>query len=180
MAKVDIWMPIYIGDYIADTMRLSTEQHGAYLLMLMEQWMSGPLPDDDDELAAITRMPIDKWLSIREKMARFYVVDGGTWTQLRLESEKMAAEKRRDAASNNGKKGGRPRKSETQKKPIGKPVGKPIGEPAGEPSSKAKRNPRKSSSPSPSPTQPKDIPTKTELPTEVDPVTGEILSWGAA
>ena len=150
MPKVDVWMPIYIGDYIADTMRLTTEQHGAYLLMLMEQWMTGPLPDDNEELAAITKMGLDRWISIRPKLSRFFVIEGGTWTQMRLQREKEIAEGRRESASKNGKKGGRPKAKnnprvnpqETGSLTTGKPTGNP------------KRNPQKTSSPSPSPIEP--------------------------
>ena len=47
-------MPVYIGDYLADTMHLSTEQHGAHLLLLFHLWRRGILHDDDVVPAQIT------------------------------------------------------------------------------------------------------------------------------
>jgi uncharacterized protein YdaU (DUF1376 family) len=47
MSASDTWMPFYVGDYLSATGRLTTEQHGAYLLILLDYWKNGPPPNDD-------------------------------------------------------------------------------------------------------------------------------------
>ena len=44
------WMPLYIGDYMADTGHLSTAEHGCYLLLIMHYWENGSIPIEDDKL----------------------------------------------------------------------------------------------------------------------------------
>ncbi|WP_412479896.1 YdaU family protein [Azonexus sp. IMCC34839] len=87
MSKTDIWMPLYIADYLADTTRLTTEQHGAYLLLIMDYWRNGPLPDDDGALANITRLTTPAWKKNRSTLARLFRVEGGEWRHKRIDEE---------------------------------------------------------------------------------------------
>jgi len=61
MSNGNGWMPLYIGDYLGDTMELDAAQHGAYLLLLMYYWRNGPLPIDDAKLAQIARTDPRVW-----------------------------------------------------------------------------------------------------------------------
>src|ERR1700723_2689860 len=82
-------MPVYIGDYLADTMHLSTEQHGAYLLLLFHLWRRGTLQDDDTVLAKITGLKQSAWSSTRLVLAEFFQIQDGLWHQGRLERERI-------------------------------------------------------------------------------------------
>jgi len=133
--KTDIWMPIFIGDYLKDTRHLSTEEHGAYILILIEMWTKeGRLPVST--LHRVALMTEEKFKKIWENISPFFTKINGGITQKRLKKELALSKKRRKASKLNGLKGGRP------SKPIGKPIGKPRRNPEG--------NPRKTSSPSPS------------------------------
>jgi uncharacterized protein YdaU (DUF1376 family) len=88
--KNDAWIPFYTGDYLRDTTRLPTLAHGAYILLLIDYWTTGePLPDNDGELAAITRMSLKDWLKMRPTLARlpYFSVSDGVWRQKRADEE---------------------------------------------------------------------------------------------
>lgn len=94
------WMPFYVGDYSADTGHLSTVQHGAYLLLILHYWAKGGLPDDDQQLANITRLSLEDWQQHRSVLRAFFL-DG--WRHQRLDVELKRnveiREKRRAAGS---------------------------------------------------------------------------------
>lgn len=96
--KPDIWMPLYVADYQADTAYLTTEQHGAYLLMLMAYWRNGPIPDNDGIIASITRQTPDAWRSTRAMLEAFFQVSDGVWFHKRVEAEYDRARRNRQTA----------------------------------------------------------------------------------
>lgn len=102
-SKVDIWMPLYIADYLADTSRLTTEQHGAYLLLLIDYWRNGPLPDDNAVLAQITRMSPDAWGNARSTLQAFFKQESNKWVHGRVEAELLKAKHNSETNSRRAK-----------------------------------------------------------------------------
>ena len=101
------FMQLYVADYLGDTRHLTTEQHGAYLLLLMTMWRSdGVLPDDDKKLARIVGCTASRWAKIRDDVLAFFTAKGGQLTNRRLTIElKKASEKsikRADAGTRGG------------------------------------------------------------------------------
>jgi len=103
--KNDTWMPLYIGDYLADTSRLTTEQHGAYLLILMDYWRNGPPLDDDEELATIAKLSAAQWRKHAPKIRALFRSTDGRLVQKRAEEERERAGLISDKRSVAGGKG---------------------------------------------------------------------------
>jgi len=109
-ARPDTWMPLYWGDYLRDTGRLTTEGHGAYLLLIADYWTSGrPLPDDDAQLAAIARLRPARWRRLRPVLEHFFEVGGGAWRHKRIDRELARARLLVAERSAAGKAGARAR-----------------------------------------------------------------------
>ena len=97
-------MPFYPADYLADTRRLTTEQHGAYLLLLMDSWSSGALPDDDGVLARVAGLNAESWARTRPVLAGYFEIADGKWVHARIEREREHAQAYAQASSSRGKK----------------------------------------------------------------------------
>lgn len=80
------YMQLYIADYLADTMHLSTEEHGAYLLLMFNYWQTGrPIPKN--RLAKIARLSNDRWIAVESSLKEFFNDNGTEWSQERIERD---------------------------------------------------------------------------------------------
>lgn len=102
--KPDVWMPLYIGDYLRDTTRLTTEKHGAYFLLIMDYWVNGAPPDDDEVLASITKMQVSAWKKARPALLPLFTIIDGQWRHKRVDEELLKASENADKYSKRGKK----------------------------------------------------------------------------
>lgn len=91
-----LWMPLFISDYLGDTMHLSTEEHGAYLLLLMGAWKSGgTLPADDKVLKKITKLTDKSWKESSDTLKSFFFEANGQLRNNRLDTELAKVAKNR-------------------------------------------------------------------------------------
>jgi uncharacterized protein YdaU (DUF1376 family) len=109
MAKAPI-MPVFTDALIGDTTHLSTEQFGAYVLILLATWRNNgrALPDDDERMAHVCRAGVKRWRSkLRPAVSEFFDISDGFWRQHRLEKEWARVEgliaKRRASAAAGGR-----------------------------------------------------------------------------
>lgn len=138
MSRPDTWMPLYIGDYTADTLHLNTIQHGAYLLMIMHYWRKGPLPNDDGELAGIVRADKRTWLrDLAPVVRRFFTDEGGVLRHKRIDAEMGKAAVNIDQRRKAGIASAEKRKAEREANEKSAPVEIPLqrnGKPSPSPS----------------------------------------------
>ena len=82
------YMPFYIADYLADCSHLTTLEHGAYLLLIMNYWQRGRvLPASDDRLANIARLSSEDWAMVRPALSEFFEQSASDWKHKRIEIE---------------------------------------------------------------------------------------------
>lgn len=98
------YMPLYVGSYLKHTRRLTTEQHGAYLLLLMELWTQGGYIDADPAaLRKITGTSPKRWPQVWNAILAFFDIRQGLLCHERILFELQKADqisiKRRNAGA---------------------------------------------------------------------------------
>lgn len=102
------YMQLYVADYLADTAHLTTEEHGAYLLMLFSYWQTGK-PLRADRLASVARLSNERWADVEKTLKDFFHVKAGSWTHFRVEADLEKVDSKSRKNSDAGKASARAR-----------------------------------------------------------------------
>ena len=90
------------SDHIADTLHLSLEAQGCYILILFHTWNRRCKPFKENELAKLLHITPKKWRKILQEIEPLFDISEGTFRQIRLEKTWKRAlersEKAREAA----------------------------------------------------------------------------------
>jgi len=103
------WMPFYVNDYLTDTLDLTTEEHGVYMILLMISWRrKGVLLGDMGVLKRMLGGHVSDMHGNRfnrlvpSLLSRYFRMDAqGNWIQNRLLKEWEMAEKRSEKQKEN-------------------------------------------------------------------------------
>ncbi len=101
------FMPLWVADFVGDTLDLDAKEIGAYMLILMTMWgRDGYLPNDEKKLQRVARCGRD-WPRVWASLAHYFTVDDDRITQgrLLLELQKVAA--KREVNAQHGALGGK-------------------------------------------------------------------------
>lgn len=100
------WMPLDITGYLQDTGHLSTIEHGAYMLLIMEYWKHGGLPDDERKIARLAKMTTEQWAEHRDVLADLFLPG---WKHKRVDAELARAAEVVEQRKNAGRDAARKR-----------------------------------------------------------------------
>jgi uncharacterized protein YdaU (DUF1376 family) len=97
--KVDVYLPLYVRDFLTSTIGWTAEERGHYLTLLMIQWDRGSLPAEASDLERLSPGVCQCWSVLASK---FPVCEDGTRLNAKLEEHRVRCveirEKRSQAA----------------------------------------------------------------------------------
>lgn len=101
------FMPLWVSDFVGDTLDLDAKEIGAYMLLLMTMWQrGGSLPADEKKLKRVARVGRD-WPKIWGGIQHYFQVTDGQIFNKRLSQELQKVDAKRRVNAHSGARGGR-------------------------------------------------------------------------
>ncbi len=98
------YIQLYVADYLADTMHLTTEEHGAYLLLIMNYWQTGK-PLQSERIPNVIRLTKSRFNEIEKTLSEFFtIIEPGLWVHERIEMDLAFVRSKSEKASDSAKK----------------------------------------------------------------------------
>jgi uncharacterized protein YdaU (DUF1376 family) len=98
--KVDVYLPLYVRDFLTATIGWSAEERGHYLTLLMIQWDRGGLPSDLASLERITPGVGEVWAVLADKFPK---CEDGNLRNAKLEQHRLRCVEIKQRRSQAGK-----------------------------------------------------------------------------
>lgn len=158
----------HLGDYARDTGHLSLLEHGVYTLLLDRCYATEQgIPEDQAYRLARARSE-DERAAVDAVLSEFFTLEDGVWINARVLEEVERYRAKIEAARENGKKGGRPRKETQPKAKKTQPF---------PPGSEIETQPKAHQTPDTSNTQPNGCDAGASPKDEPDPIWGAGLAY---
>ena len=93
--ETDIWFPFYYGDYLKDTMQLSAERHGIYLLLMIHCWQNEYIDDDIESMCMIAKVHEEN-KSLLYILDKYFVKKDDKYYQNRITKELKCAKENKE------------------------------------------------------------------------------------
>ena len=102
-SDIRIWMPRFIGNYLADTQHLTPEADSAYNRIEMHLWSHGHMTEE--ELRIVSRLSLDAWSIAQASVKHMLVLDPeGLWFHPAIDENKVSASGKRSQAVEKARK----------------------------------------------------------------------------
>lgn len=111
------YFKFHIGDYRSDAQHLTLLEHGVYFTLMSTYYITEhPLPKDERQLFRLAGARTDEERqAVIDIVNEFFIPTETHWVHSRIEFEIKEYQSKADANRENGKKGGRPKKNQSQK-----------------------------------------------------------------
>jgi len=116
--KLDVYMPLMVGDWLKGTRGMRAEVRGVYINLLLFQWDNGYIPSGMDDLSFIDPEVGKVWVFIKDKFNEF---ERGKLRNEKCEEVRGFFLKQ----AKNGSKGGRPKNNNPKHNPEVNPNSNP-------------------------------------------------------